>query len=289
MKCVQPLDAFQLSDGTVVLSDRRGDVVKSLLLPCGRCIGCRLDRARDWAARIMHEAQLHEVNSFVTLTYARAVPSLDYNDFRKFLKRLRRERPVRYFMSGEYGEKFARPHFHAILFGVSFPDQKYLKLSAAGEKLYTSVALSRLWPHGFASVGTVTAESAAYVARYTMKKSGERSDYDYVDPDTGEILSRNPEFCRMSLKPGIGALWLERFRSDVYPDGTMVCGGVKVKAPRYYDKLQERFDPDVMEAVKQRREMMRSVPASEMTRERLAVKGQVLTARANFLKREFEK
>lgn len=288
MKCVTPLDAWQLADGSIVLRER-GDVVRSLLLPCGRCVGCRLDRAKDWAARIMHEASLHEENCFVTLTYARALPSLEYRDFKLFLKRLRRDRPVRYFMAGEYGERFARPHFHAILFGVSFADRKYFKKSPSGEVLYTSVSLSRLWPHGFASVGTVSAESAAYVARYTLKKSGVKEDYDYVDEDTGEILSRHPEFTRMSLKPGIGALWLERYRSDVYPQGTVVVDGVEVKAPRYYDKLQERHDPVSLEDTKESRLLKRDVPGSEMSRERLAVKGAVLEARSRMLKRELAK
>lgn len=140
-------------------------------LACGQCIGCRLEYSRQWATRIMHEAKMHERNSFVTLTYKDAPVSLQYRDYQLFMKRLVKARgSCRFFCGGEYGEAGGRPHFHAVLFGVSFEDSRYLGKSPAGFKLYRSDALSELWKLGFSSVGAVSFESAAYVARYAVKK-----------------------------------------------------------------------------------------------------------------------
>ena len=146
-------------------------------LPCGQCIGCRLQRSREWAARCVFEASRHEHNSFITLTYApECLPedgSLHYEHFQKFIKRLRKrlwryedDLKVRFFMCGEYGEQFSRPHYHAIIFGYDFPDKVFWSRNN-GYPLYRSRMLEELWPFGYCTVGDVTFESAAYVARYT--------------------------------------------------------------------------------------------------------------------------
>ena len=152
MACNSPLQAFQCLDGSVVFTERKGDVVRSLQLPCGKCLGCRLERSRQWAMRCMHEASLYERNCFITLTYNDAhLPAnrnLEYSDFQKFMKRFRKRFPstkIRFYMAGEYGEKFGRPHFHACIFNFDFPDRKYLKTTGSGSKLYTSKLLESLW------------------------------------------------------------------------------------------------------------------------------------------------
>jgi len=145
-------------------------------LPCGQCVGCRLERSRQWAVRCVHESQLHKENCFITLTYApEHLPqnsSLDYRDFQLFMKRLRKRftgKSIRFYMCGEYGENFGRPHFHACIFGHNFDDLKLWK-TQNDVPLFRSKTLEELWPFGHSSVGTVTFESAAYVARYIMKK-----------------------------------------------------------------------------------------------------------------------
>lgn len=273
----------------------RGDVVRTLELPCGQCVGCRLERSRQWAIRCIHEAQLHKSNCFVTLTYDpdHFPPNgaLVYRDFQLFMKRLRRrfrDSRVRFFMCGEYGDTLMRPHFHACLFGFDFPD-KYVWRGEGEETLYRSPALEELWPFGFSTVGSVTFKSAQYVARYVMKKitgKSSRLHYGVVDPETGELHERSPEFTHMSLKPGIGSGWYDRFRSDVYPDGKVVVNGRQVRSPKFYDRRLKRDDPAAFEDLQIMRDEVARDHLSDNTSERLSVKERVACARLQFLKRE---
>lgn len=214
---------------------------------CGQCHGCQLEHARQWAVRCSHEASLHDENSFITLTYRDPIWSLRPKDFTDFMKRLRfkfRPRRIGFFMSGEYGSENSRAHFHACLFNLGFPDITYLRLSPSGSKLYRSAILEKLWPFGFSSIGQVNFESAGYVARYSMKKIAWKGDelHEILDPDTGEVFTRVPEYCRMSLRPAVGKEWIRRFKSDVYPSGNVVIDGTEARAPRYYDKFLRATD-----------------------------------------------
>lgn len=218
---------------------------------CGKCIGCKLERSRQWAVRCMHEASLYDRNCFITLTFREPRFSLDYlGDFQPFMKKLRARFPkdkIRFYMCGEYGEINSRAHYHALLFNFDFSDKVLWKGgNGHGHALFRSKVLEELWPHGFSSIGSVTFESAGYVARYCTKVlSGDEGDdascLDILDPDSGEIYVRVKEFARMSLKPGIALPWLERFKNDVRHDGTVVVNGVKARAPRYYrEKIREQ-------------------------------------------------
>jgi len=242
----------------------------------------------------MHEAQMHSASCFVTLTYRdEDLPvnnSLDYRHFQLFMKRLRRaiRTPVRFYMCGEYGEQGSRPHFHACLFGVDFEDKILFKELSSGFNLYTSPRLDALWPHGFASIGDVTFESAAYVARYVMKKvTGNRAaaHYSRLDSLTGELISLTPEFTRMSLKPGIGANWIRRFRNDVYTTDAVIVRGVACKPPRYYDRFLESVDPFAFEYLGYLRSLKASAGVEDTTPERLAAREKVAAARLVFKKR----
>lgn len=294
MACFSPLTAWQLDSGEIVFAER-GKIRRQLDLPCGQCIGCRLERSRQWAMRCMHEAQLHDENSFVTLTYddKHLVSSLDYRDFQLFMKRLRKKvSKARFYMCGEYGEKYRRPHFHACLFGVGFSDRIEWSKSGSGELLYRSATLEALWPHGFSSIGSVTFDSAAYVARYVMKKvTGQLASahYSSLDFHTGELLSLKPEFTRMSLKPGIGAEWFKRYKSDVYNFDSVVVNGQLVKPPRYYDKLLSVSDPDTFEALELSR-YLKITPevVADSSAARLAVREQVARSRLSFKSRSLE-
>lgn len=290
MACFHPLKAFQLESGEVVFSER-GRVFRSLELPCGQCIGCRLERSRQWAVRCMHESQMHENSSFITLTYSDELlesPSLQYRDYQLFMKRLRKKYPqCRFYMCGEYGEDFQRPHFHACIFGVYFADRKFFRRLPSGSNIYTSNELDSLWGKGFASVGDVTFESAAYIARYCMKKvTGDAAakHYECVVAETGEIVQRVPEFNKMSLKPGIGATWLEKFGSEVYPRDYVVVNGVKAKPPRYYDQRAEDVAKFEIEYVQMLR-LEKAHASVDNTPDRLAVREKCVNARLQFKKR----
>lgn len=296
MPCYHPMTAYQCSDGSVVFQERSGrDSVRQLQLPCGQCRGCRLERSRQWAIRCLNEASLWDgCNSFVTLTYGDqqgpASVSLEYRHFQLFMKRLRKAwpGPVRFFMCGEYGETFGRPHFHAILFNVHFVDRVFHTTSPSGAAVYRSAELESFWPHGFSSVGDVTFESAAYVARYVMKKiTGQFADEHYrvVDTVTGELVDRVPEFCHMSLKPGIGARWIDKYLTDVYPNGMMVVNGREVKPPRYYDRRFAKVSDDEFAELCARRDALARSNFLDNSDARLAVKEQVVTARVSRLKR----
>ena len=244
-----------------------------ITVPCGQCIGCRLDRSRIWAARCVNEASLHDQNCFITLTYApEFLPkdgSLNTEDIQGFFKRLRRRiepSQVRYFQCGEYGSLLSRPHHHAILFGFDFPDKKLFQVRD-GVRLYVSKMLSELWPFGYSTIGDVTFESCAYVARYIMKKvTGDFAEEHYE--------GRRPEYITMSRRPGIGREWLEKYLSDVYPeDALIIRDGIKMKPPRYYDDIYDKIDPDAFALIKRKRmEKLQLIDPEEFSYERLQVK-----------------
>lgn len=294
MACFSPLRAFQTEGGEIVFVER-GRIKRPLVLPCGQCIGCRLERSRQWAMRCMHEASLHDENSFVTLTYSdEHVPddySLDYGDFQKFMKRLRKVfGKARFYMCGEYGEQFYRPHFHACLFGVGFPDRVVHSTSGSGHDVFTSRTLERLWPFGFSSIGEVTFESAAYVARYVMKKvTGQAAEDHYmrVVEETGQLVSVVPEFTHMSLKPGIGRGFYDKFRSDMYPRDYVVVNGQKVRPPKYYDRLEREDDQRAADM-----ELLRYMKSFEYDADcaphRLEAREKVTRARLAFKRRSLE-
>lgn len=274
---------------------------RELKVPCGQCIGCRLERSRQTAVRCMHEASLHSENCFLTLTYADSFvgESLFYPDFQRFVKRLRARLRARisYYVAGEYGAIFFRPHFHAIVFGVSFSDMVYHAKLPSGFKVYRSPVLESLWPHGFSSIGAVTFESAAYCARYCMDKlTGRRVLVSEklgrrIDLETGELLPLVPEFCHWSLKPAIGKRWLEKYHSDVYrsQDGKVVArGGVASRAPRFYDKWYSNFDPERMAMIKDAREEEALAQVADQHWKRLEVRETVTAARVSLLKRSME-
>jgi len=294
MPCEHRVQAYQCSDGSVKFSEvGKNDFVRSLQLACGQCQWCRLERSRQWAVRIMHEASLSDVNAFVTLTYSdEFLPSyghLVYRDFQLFMKRLRKARVgsvVRFYMCGEYTTDNFRPHFHSCLFNVGFPDREYLMKSPSGFPLYRSSELERLWPNGFSSIGDLTFESAGYVARYCLKKvTGINSEgfYSSVDGVTGEIISGVPEFCHMSLRPGIGANWLRLYWPEVIQNGEVVMNGKVMSAPRAYMRKLRKLDG--YSEIELKRDKAARSAFEDNSDERIVVKAKVLAARVNQLKR----
>lgn len=300
MTCFSPLAAYQLAGGEIVFSERaaRSSLLRELSLPCGQCVGCRLERSRQWAVRCMHESQMHERNSYLTLTFddenaLELLPhgcSLDYRPFQLFMKRARKasSEKLRFYMCGEYGEDGKRPHYHAIVFGLGFDDLQPWCKSPSGAQLYRSAQLEQLWPHGFSSVGAVTFESAAYVARYVMKKITGReaeSHYSRFSPVTGECFNVQPEFNRMSLKPGIGFPWFERYLRDVYPHDHVIVNGVRQKPPKAYDRYLTVLDPQEFEFIEFGRTVRAREILGENTPDRLRVREVVTRARISSLQR----
>lgn len=278
-------------------------------LPCGQCIGCRLERSQAWATRCVNHAQLFRNNAFITLTYAPEKllsPSLRHRDFQLFMKRLRKcvsgssnkiqsdpdlitqIKTISYYMAGEYGEQHRRPHFHACLFNCQFNDKKYWKKTATGSRLYTSETLDQLWGHGFTSIGEVNHESAAYIARYIIAKKtgpGAWKYYEHLDPETGEITDLKPEYNKMSLRPAIGKQWLENYTADVYPHGTIQVKNKTLKTPKYYDKKYKKQELKKYEQMKKQRAIKALQYRNDNTPSRLATKERVKRAQLNQLLR----
>ncbi len=227
-------------------------------VPCSGCIGCRTDRRKEWAARIMHEASLYKSNSFLTLTYNdENVPndgSLVKSHHQNFMKRLRQRYPktkIKYYMCGEYGDYTARPHYHTALFNLSFPDE-ILYSHNHGLPLYTSEILEKTWRQGFATIGTLDYEAAEYIAGYVVKKiTGPQADDHYRRYDQyGNPYWLQEEYNAMSK--GIGEAWFTKYWRDVYPSDDMPVPGVGIvrSPPRYYEKLMEGIDKQVIQQVK---------------------------------------
>lgn len=313
MPCFHPLKGYRskelTSNGkrTIVFNIRQALDDQTMTIACGQCIGCRLERSRQWATRCYHESTQHTQNCFITLTFSDEHKptdgSLQVKHMQDFMKRLRRwenynaeqenrpERKIRFFACGEYGERNLRPHYHACLFGFDFMD-KELWSETRGNKTYRSGILEKLWPFGFALIGDVTFESAAYVARYITKKiTGEKASLHYtdLDYDTGEILGeRVPEFTTMSRRPGIGKTWYEKYSSDCYPSDFIIINGKKCKPPRYYDKIHAVEQPIEHDEIIERRTENAKLNHENKSYERLRVLETIAKLRLKKLKRGYE-
>lgn len=235
MSCVHPIDAYRAKKRSdtgkrgIVFNPRDGYIDQPIQLPCGKCIGCRKNQARTWTTRLTHEAQLHQQNAFITLTYETPPVSISKRDCQLFLKRLRKQYgTIRYFLCGEYGEQTHRAHYHAIIFGQDFLGGA----TKIGPNLYTNAVLQAIWGHGLISIGTVTPQSCAYVAGYVNKKS--------ADPDTFNLMSR---------RPGIGYNWLQKHYQSLLNTETCIIEGSETPIPkRYLD-----WKPDEFASIKNKR------------------------------------
>lgn len=237
-------------------------------IPCGQCIECRMQYSREWANRCMLELQYHDSAYFVTLTYNdENVPKRDYidtgtgeklkslslykRDLQLFFKRLRKRYPndkIRYFCAGEYGSETFRPHYHCIIYGLHLDDLVFYKNNFQGDSYFISSRLTDVWGNGHVVVSNVTWETAAYTARYIMKKH-KGSEAIFYDMHNIE-----PEFTVMSTKPGIARQYYDE-HPDLYkydfihlPNGERP---LKFKPPRYYDKLYDVEHHEEMQEIKQ--------------------------------------
>lgn len=287
---------------------------KDIPLPCGKCTGCKLEYGRQWAVRLMHEKRMHEKASFVTLTLNDAYllstrthatrthdgkikgASLEPRELQLFTKRLNQDqirksgKGVKYYACGEYGEKTYRPHYHIAIYGEDFSDDRqFWKNSPSGHPLWRSSRLSKLWPHGDADIGDLTFESAAYIARYILKKiTGTKAlDHYKREDEEGREYWLEPEFNAMSRRPGLAKEWFMQFKSDVYPHDNVIARGHPAKPPRYYDKLLEALAPYEHAIIKENRE---NAPrnAADQHPARLEARETVMLAKLNHNKRSLE-
>jgi len=300
MPCFHPLKGWRNRDNprAITFKLQDGYVDRPMTVPCGQCIGCRVDKKRQWATRLVHEASLYKDNCFITLTYSDDnLPtngSLNKKHFQDFMKRLRKANTnkIRYYHCGEYGEKYFRPHYHAILFNHDFSDKQKLEYKG---NLFTSQLLTNAWhDKGFATIGDVTLESAAYVAGYVQKKvTGKNQNnyyrrFDHLDEQTGELVGEfqlQPEYSTMSRRPGIASDWFDKYHTDIYKDFVTIQGK-KQKIPKYYDNKLYELNPELSEAIKSQRLENAKFLAHDNTPERLAVKKQILKDRMSQFKRK---
>lgn len=327
MPCYHPIQGFRSRERNpsgkynIVFNSSKGYVDQPITIPCGQCIGCRLERSRQWAIRCVHESKLYENNCFITLTYnPENKPkdnSLHKEDFQNFMKRLRKKikQKVRYFHCGEYGEEcktchmnrrdcekkgcgnfiptIGRPHYHACLFGWDPPDKKIWQDNQENP-LYTSELLNEVWGLGYCIIGNVTFESAAYVARYITKKITGDAAHDHYKKEKvnsqGEIeeINLQPEYTTMSRKPGIGFNFFEKFRTDIYPSDEIIIRGKRLSPPKFYNNKYEQMDPESYAFIKGARKRFAKTQDYNNTPERLEVREEIHLLKYKQLKRSYE-
>lgn len=234
MACFYPLNAWrkpviehgQVTGHEIVFTSKGSQLDNDLQLPCGKCSGCRADRAREWAIRMVHEATCYDRNCFVTLTYDQehCPTHINRTDPQKFIKRLRHhsDTPLRYFITGEYGEQTRRPHYHAVIFGEDFRGGAY----DIDQRLYGNVILDRIWKQGATSIGEFNEASAMYVAGYVQKKIN--------DPDTFSIMSKGSIRRTRGMLPPIGYRWAEQNIEELARIGHVVVNGQRHTIPAKY-------------------------------------------------------
>jgi len=266
MPCASPLTAYRPTNGGPVRFSRPQQTTYTpIQLPCGKCILCREEHARQWAVRITNEASLWEFNSFVTLTYddehLPANGQLNYKDLQDFWKRLRKKvGPLRYYSVGEYGDKTNRPHYHACIFGHAFQHNRTI-LRTEPYLLWTNPTLLETWGKGHVSVGALTFQTAQYTASYVTKKLGYMHRYTQLDRESGELLDMvqprafisNGGGRQTGRQAAIGKLFLEKHGDHIYAHDSVVINGKEQKPPRYYDNWLKQRSEIALQMVKDQR------------------------------------
>jgi len=304
MACFHPLHGWRnrtpgKNGGFGIVFDHRKSNGQEMSVPCGQCIGCRLDRSQAFAIRCHHEMKhLANLSTFATFTYDDDhLPignTLVPEHFQKFMKRFRKKiapQKVRFFQCGEYGDQFNRPHHHAILFGYTPPDEELHGYSNR-EPIYTTQFLTDIWKNGQVITGRASFESAAYIARYCTKKiNGPQAEDHYwrIDQRTGEAWAVEPEYATMSNRPGIGRNHLDTFTSDIFPSDEVIFEGRSIKPPRYYCEVYRKANPEQWDTIQNRRKENNQKRLKDQTPDRLWQRETVKLAQFDQLKRGYEK
>lgn len=264
MACYHPLLAVKYSmtdpEWKVIGSFEDSDVTnlsfaKTMMVPCGHCIGCRLDYSRKWANRMALEKETTGDALFITLTYDEEHLPICYvyenitfgtlvlKDVQDFWKRFRKKlkgKKITYYQAGEYGDLTERPHYHFIAFGIGLDDIPKLKpdgKNELGNVWYRSEWLDDIWKCGRVCIAEANWQTMAYVSRYVTKKviGG--------DVRAHEFLGRHNEFATMSKNPAIGLRWLIENAPRIEDDRLThiaIPGKGSVKIPKYFmDKAEK--------------------------------------------------
>jgi hypothetical protein len=264
MTCLNPRLAYKKTNGQYTLAKiaDTAAIERSTLVPCGQCMQCRISHQRQWATRMVHEAKMHQDSCFVTLTidddHRNESHSLDQRDMQLFIKKLRKKlspQKIRIFWAGEYGEDTLREHYHAIIFGYFPTDKELFRKNKYGDQLYTSKLLSDTWAKGFVTIGEFNSTTADYCAKYVTKAyigKDKENAYNWTDID-GVVHKRLPPLQRASNRPGLGAAFYEKYKSDMYPHDSCIVDGKKRPVPKAYDRKYRKEHPEEFLALKARR------------------------------------
>ena len=293
MPCYHPLKAFKVRPETrdqsakyVIASHKLEHVnykgqsyYESIDIPCGKCIGCRLEYSKQWANRIMLESKTSNNIWGINLTYNNdnipikhpidletgevitsiECPTLKEKDVQDFLKRLRMNmfrkygtKSIRYAYAGEYGEQRQRPHYHLIVFNCPIKDLKEVRKSKKNFPMYESEEISKTWGKGLVTINEVSWDYSAYVARYIMKKQKGQGSKEYYDS-----IGREKEYFRTSRRPGLGKEYYNLNKDKIYDTDEIFLGKrdkvLKLKPAKYYDKLFDVEDHERMQEIKENR------------------------------------
>lgn len=274
-------------------------------VPCKKCLSCRLSYSLNWAMRLMDEYKTCGHALFVTLTYDddhlpllqpfNRPTLLSKSQFKNKMKVLREVfrrklgQTVRYYMCAEYGSLYHRPHYHIIFFGLDLPDLELLKVTKCGSRIYTSKILQSGWKYGFSSVGDVTANTCAYVARYCLKKQIDSVFYD----------GRVQEWVNMSNRDAIGKSYALEHLDDIYKTDSVNIkfnkGVITLKPCSYYDRLYDIDHHEDLQRIKETREilarsaMVDKLSKTDMSIDRIRqIEEEEKLFKMKFLHREFE-
>lgn len=291
MPCFHPVPAWvDAQSGAWVYSwSPKRELLPQVDTPCGKCEGCRRQRAADVSLRCMHEAHFHDAKCFLTLTFDDehfpASQEAMEREVVLFVKRMRKASgfEVRTFAVCELGERTRRPHAHLLVFGRDFERGQPMARGEAGAVAYASAELSALWSHGHSSVGELTTASANYVARYVLKARSGAFEFEAVaHPLSGELIQFRPAvaLCRSR---GLGRRWFEAYGKQALHEGFVVLrGGVKVPIPQWYRRLGVKYLRGVGSDAEATAFERMTATAWNRTPERLAVREEVAAAGVAF-------
>lgn len=246
MRCINPLKASLDINGDITHSSKRAmPGLQAFEFECRKCLPCRLNIAREKAIRCIHESRMHENNIFLTLTYSEPnllSDRLIYEDFQLFMKKLRHttSEKITYMVTGEYGDKNKRPHWHAIIFNYMPPDATYHYTTDLGHRILKSALIDDLWAKNDPNIkpneiGSVTMDSAGYVARYAAKKLTHGKDQDH---------NYHP-IHKTSSARAIGRSWIEKYWKHTFANGFVTLPNGQIsKIPRYYTDWLKKHKPD---------------------------------------------
>ena len=305
--------------------EEQGSFYRYQAIPCGHCTACQLKYSAEWATRVMCECQQHENNYFITLTYDEInlpIPeganyggneyqndgtwtgTLYPKDVDTFLNSLRKKferinhKGLKYLYCGEYGERTRRPHYHMILMNCPLDLKQFYDFytDKTTKKIHwKSKELDELWKKGMIDIGEVEWNSAAYVARYCMKKISYEKDKT-IYYSQGKL----PEFVRMSRRPGIGAEYFNKNAKELIKTDKLIMKNfhgqtATYKPPKAWDRKMEKLYPEEWEKIKLSRQEA-AIRAAKIEKEltnatdleKLEQKAQDIINKSKLLPRSFE-